>query len=188
MNEIISSNAKLIKRTLFISASFCFALSSIAQDQIKDNSFTFRRSSLYTFIIKSDKDSIKMDKKLDSSGNVFTDVIAQTQADKKQTTADDSIPKIDLIVREFTEIPIPPQFDSLCLETRVVDFDQYPVTLEEVEAINATTTGEKKKKGFGKLVKSVGSVAASTLTAGSLEIDTMNIKTYLPAVIDKYFK
>lgn len=188
MNELITSSAHWVKRVLLLSASFSVALSAMAQEQTKDNSFTFRRSALYTFIIKSDKDSLKMDKKLDSSGNVFTDVIAETQAGKKETTADDSIPKIDLIVREFTDIPIPPQFDSLNLTTRVVDFDQYPVTLEEVEAINATTTGEKKKKGFGKLMKSVGSVAASTLTAGSLEIDTMSIKTYLPAVIDKYFK
>lgn len=188
MNEIVIPSTQWVKKALLLSVSLSITLSGMAQEQTSDKSFSFRRSSLYTFIIKSDKDSLKMDKKLDSSGNIFTDVIAETQAGKKQISADDSIPKIELIAREFAEIPIPPQFDSLCLETRVVDFDQYPVTLEEVEAINATTTGEKKQKGFGKFVKSVGSVAASTLTAGSLEIDTMSIKTYLPAVIDKYFK
>ena len=146
MNEIVIPSTQWVKKALLLSVSLSITLSGMAQEQTSDKSFSFRRSSLYTFIIKSDKDSLKMDKKLDSSGNIFTDVIAETQAGKKQISADDSIPKIELIAREFAEIPIPQQFDSLCLETRVVDFDQYPVTLEEVEAINATTTGEKKAK------------------------------------------
>ena len=78
----------------------------------------FRRSSLYTIIVKSDKESRNVDKQQDS-GNIITELIKDNTT--KETNADDSIPKSQLILDIFTSNPIPDQFDDMNLATRVLD-------------------------------------------------------------------
>lgn len=49
MNEIVIPSTQWVKKALLLSVSLSITLSGMAQEQTSDKSFSFRRSSLYTY-------------------------------------------------------------------------------------------------------------------------------------------
>ncbi|MDE7397670.1 MAG: hypothetical protein K2M98_08090 [Muribaculum sp.] len=121
----------------------------------------FMRSSIYTFIVRSDYQDQKLDKKV--------------------TDATESMSK--LAQQAFLDVPNPDQFNDHNLDIRVVDFDSYAVTPEEVDAANATIGKKKEKKGLGMLKSVAGAATGTSQIIG--EVDTVD--TNMAAVLQKYF-
>ncbi|MDR1880384.1 MAG: hypothetical protein LBQ78_05575 [Tannerellaceae bacterium] len=175
-----------MKRRLAFTLGILSLLPCVIEAQSQTDAIPFRRSSLYTFIVKTDKDSVRVDKAVEGSGNVILDV-AGSLAAKKEATAEDSIPKSELILNVFTAIPIPDQFNDHNLPVRVMDFDLIPVTKEEIDEANRETVGEKKTSGFGRFMKATGEASLSAVSSGTISVDTLpNINTQLPAVLKKF--
>ncbi|MDL2221672.1 hypothetical protein LJC35_03865 [Parabacteroides sp. OttesenSCG-928-N08] len=178
--SLCSSYARICL-TLFMFPSLCIA-------QTTSQTTPFRRSSLYTFMVKSDKDSKKVDKDTEGSGNIILDVTSIFTDGKREVTTEDSIPKSELIQSVFASIEIPEQFNDHNLDLRVMDFDAIELTQEEIDNVNQETTGAKKKSSFGKMLKGVGAAVVSDVSGGTAIIDTaQSIITQLPAALKKFY-
>lgn len=106
--------------TLFL----IFVLSTpLIAAQTGNNTSPFLRSSLYTFLVKSDQDSRQLDKEKQYE-NEFSQSMTSLVNIKKELTADDSIPKSELIQNLFSSIEIPDQFNDHNLTERILDYDQ----------------------------------------------------------------
>lgn len=121
----------------------------------------FMRSSIYTFIVRSDYQDQKLDKKVENATESMSKLAQQA----------------------FLEIPTPDQFNDHNLDTRVVDFDAYTVTAEEVDAANATIGKKKEKKGLGMMKSLAGAATGTSQIIG--EVDTVD--TNMAAVLQKHF-
>ena len=95
--------------------------------------------------------------------------------------------KSQIILDEFKTIPTPTQFNDFNFDfPRIIDADAYNVTQEEIDAANAET-GEKKKSGFGKFMKSASKQALGEVKAAAGVDSTQdNTKERIPAIMKKY--
>ena len=148
----------------------------------------FRRSSLYTFLIRSDAQDAKLDTEVVSSNLVTGLVGAVKETVKKDTAATPTVKRSELAQRQFLNVEIPAQFNNHNLETRVLDFDKYKVTKEEVDAaaLEQGVDNNSKKKKVGGFAKGL---AASALggSSGSQIINVDTVDKTIPAVVKKFY-
>lgn len=137
----------------------------------------YRRSSLYTFLVRSDAQDAKLDKEVTSS-NILTSAIQSMQTERADTTETAGMTKSQIAQREFMLVEIPPQFNDHNLSERVLNFDNYKVTQEEIDA--AAAAGNKGKKSSGNLL----SMMAGTSSPAT---NTDDLDYRLPAVLLKFF-
>lgn len=160
-------------RNLFILIVTLFVCST-AFPQQKD-SLLFKRSSLYTFIITSEKDSIELSQRIVNS-NVLTG--------SSGYDSESDIPRISIMIEEFKNIPLPVQYNDHNLECRVIRYEDYPVTKKDIDA-NGGNKG-KGKRAFGKFLKEASNIAVGT----SFDTDqktTSEMRNELRAIYNKYF-
>lgn len=146
-----------------------FFICGTAVSQPKD-SLLFKRSSLYTFIITSDKDSIELSQRVESS-NLFIG------------NSDDT-PQMSTIIEEFKNIPLPTQYNDHNLDCRLIRYEDFPVTKEEIKA-NGGNKG-KGKRAVGKFLKSASNIAVGTNFDTSKK-STSEMRNELGAIYNKYF-
>lgn len=173
---------------------FCLALMSVlavtavqlaqAQEEPK-----FMRSSLYTFLIKSDAQNAKLDVET-TSGNVGTELIKSFVKKDKDTEA--TGPRSQVAMEQFTNVPIPNQFNDHNLGVRVIDFDVLSQGISEDEANEAkqALTGKKESKG-GKFFKGLGKSMLQDVTGsetGSALINIDTVSNLIPATVQRFFK
>lgn len=152
----------------------------------------YMRSSLYTILVKSEKQNAALQKQLDETKtNEFMGTVkAIANTDAKRAANDTlAVSKVEVPQIKFLEIPIPSQFNDHNLELRVIDYDpiRATVTKEEKELY-----GEKKSnaKKFGGFMKAAGGamLAAQAGTSNSALLSTDDMGEYLPAVLAKTFE
>lgn len=147
----------------------------------------FMRSSLYTVLVKSDRQNEKLEIEANTqSSNMITGTIkAFANTDEKRAQNSDSVRMTEIPQIEFVKISIPDQFNDHNLMTRVVEFDALSVGIREEEKNAAMAVeGKKKKGGFGKFAKGLGAIALGSNSA-ILNVDTVN--DYIPAVMNRFF-
>ena len=176
-----------IKR--LIVAALCAASVSFAFAESVDSVPKFRRSSLYTILVKSAAQDANLDKELTSSGNLVSDLVGAFVSENKDTTETAGMSKSQIAQREFLKVEIPNQFNDHNLDIRVLDFDAIKVTPEEIAASVDEGTSKKKKGGFGKALGK-GLLAATT----GADVDAMkgsnsdSVDTKLGAVLRKFYE
>ncbi len=175
------------------------SLSTIAAAVIASGAFfvsandepTYMRSSLYTILVKSDSQNERLQKQLDETKtNEFIAIakdIANTDA-KKAAGDTISIPKVQIPLAKFQEIPIPSQFNDHNLSLRVIDYDPIKETITPEEKALYTPEKSNSKK-FGGFMKSLGGemLADQAGTSNSAILSTDDMEDYLPAVLMKHF-
>lgn len=175
-----------IKR--LIVAALCAAGVSFAFAESVDSVPKFRRSSLYTILVKSAAQDANLDKELTSSGNLVSDLVGAFVSENKDTTETAGMSKSQIAQREFLKVEIPNQFNDHNLDIRVLDFDAIKVTPEEIAASVDEGTSKKKKGGFGKALGK-GLLAATT----GADVDAMkgsnsdSVDAKLGAVLRKFY-
>lgn len=171
-----------MKKLLFIALACASIIPVYAQDQTNAKP-NYRRSSLYTFLVRSDAQDAKLNQEV-ANTNEFTAIMESTRKKKADTTETAGMAKSAVAQAEFLKVEIPEQFNNHNLDIRVLDFDKYTVTPEEVNAANAAMQ-EKKKGGFGKFAKGLGAAALGGNSA-ILHVDT--VENMLGAVLLKFYE
>lgn len=156
--------------TFIIAFFICSTVSALQKD-----SLLFKRSSLYTFIITSEKDSIELSQRVESNNILISNSSAK----------EDETPRISIMIEEFKNIPIPEQYNDHNLDRRVIRYEDYPVTKAEINAAGGNK-GEKKR-AFGKFLKEMSNVAVGTSFDTSTK-STGEMRNELKAVFNKYFE
>lgn len=132
---------------LALCASSLIATTALAQDKKQVKSDSYVRSSLYTIIVD--------DHGLSDDGN-----------------------NSQIIKETFFSTPLPEKFNDHNLPNalREVDFDKYPVTQEEADALLGSESAPKKSAKFGKMLGKMAKETAGDLTMGVVDTtDTSKI-------------
>lgn len=149
----------------------------------------YMRSSLYTVLIKSDRQNQRLEIEANTqSSNAITSLAKAFANTDEKRAQNDSISIVEVPQMEFAKIEIPNQFNDHNLTTRIIDFDKLSYGISEEEKTNASAiNGEKKKKkgGFAKFAKGLGGAILGSNSA-LVNIDTVN--DYIPAVMNRFFK
>ena len=159
------------------------ALPAYAAENV-DSLPKFRRSSLYTFLVRSAAQDQKLDAEVESS-NLVTGLVDSFKKDKADTTETAGMKRSEVAQLEFLNTPIPTQFNDHNLDIRILDFDNVTVSEDEIKAA-ADAQGEKKKGGAAKF----GKAALGAVTGGSgaaAVIPTDDVDYRMPAVLTKFF-
>ncbi|MDR1407373.1 MAG: hypothetical protein LBJ23_04925 [Tannerella sp.] len=115
--------------------------------QTADAPTSFIRSSLYTFLIESDLDSERVNKETEKSGGDLMNLVEAFSSTERNVTADDSIPKSELILKIYNSIDMPDQFYNHNLDRRIVSYDEYV-------GLNLATVAPQKKSFLKQFVSS----------------------------------
>lgn len=173
-----------MKKTLLLGLlSFVVVASPCALSAQKQQKFM--RSSLYTILVKSERQNQKLEEEANTqSSNAITSIARSlANTDEKRAMNADSISIVEVPQVEFLKIDIPNQFNDHNLGIRIIDFDGLSIGITEEE--KAAAAGAKKKKGgFSKFAKGFGSALLGGNSA-ILNIDTVN--EYIPAVMNRFF-
>ncbi len=161
------------------------ALSVSAQDQENPK---YMRSSVYTVLVKSDRQNKELDKEVEETNIItaVTDAFVDAKKAKNDTTGK---AKSEMPQEAFLSIAIPDQFNDHNLNGRIIDFDAISagIPYEEAKKYNESV-GLKKKSGFGKFAKGLGGAALGALTgqeqSNIIKVDTVD--EYIPAVVNAY--
>lgn len=158
-------------------------LSAAAKEASESDVENYKRSSLYTIILKSDKQNKYFEEETKKGENADALAsLAKSFVKKDVDSLDNDVSIFELPAIVFTTIDIPNQFNDHNLDIRVLDFDalRAGVTKEDLEKY-----GVKKKGGFGKFAKGLG----KSLVGMSTEGDDINgeFDEYAPAVLGKFF-
>lgn len=170
-----------MRKLLFLALACASVLPVCAQDQANTKP-NYRRSSLYTFLVRSDAQDAKLNQEVENT-NEYTALMESLRKKKADTTATAGMAKSAIAQAEFLNVEIPEQFNDHNLEVRVLDFDKYKVTAEEIKAANEAMK-EKKKGGFGSFAKGLGAAALGGNSA-ILQVDT--VENMLGAVLLKFY-
>lgn len=171
----------MIKKTITFATMVALAISAYAQDAP-----TYMRSSIYTFLIKSDEQNAKLDEEV-VENNEITGIVKSLAKKQEDTTG---LKRSEHAMIQFCNVPIPNQFNDHNLPTRIIDFDNLVkgITSEDVEQFK-NAFGEKKKGGG--FMKSMTKAANFTgKLSGRIDASaspTYSIDDAMPAVINKYF-
>lgn len=157
----------------------------------------FRRSSLYTFLIRSDAQDAKLDTEVVSSNLVtglvdaVKDTAKELKAAKDTTGAapEATAKRSEIAQKEFLKVEIPNQFNDHNLEVRVLDFDKYKVTKEDIDAaaLEQGVDNNSKKKKVGGFAKGLASSALGGGESGSQIIRIDTVDKCIPAVVKKFY-
>lgn len=172
----------MVKKQLILALA-CLCVLPMGAAENLDSVPNYRRSSLYTFLVRSDAQDAKLEQEVENT-NEFTALASSMVKKDQDTTATAGMSKAKIAQKSFLEVEIPTQFNDHNLSVRVLDFDNYSVTDEEVKTANESQ-GTKKKKGFGKFAKGLGSAA---LGSNSAIIQTDTVENKLAAVLLKFFE
>lgn len=156
-----------------------------------DSEPVYMRSSLYTVLIKSDEQNARLQQQLDETktNELIGTVKAIANTDAKKAANDTlNIPKVQIPLAKFIEIPIPSQFNDHNLAARVIDYDaiKATVTPEEKEQYMEKKSNSKKFGGFAKGL-AANTMAKQAGTTNSAMLSTDDMEDYLPAVLAKSF-
>lgn len=163
------------------------ALPAYAAENV-DSLPKFRRSSLYTFLVRSAAQDQKLDAEVESS-NLVTGLVDSFKKDKADTTETAGMKRSEVAQLEFLNTPIPTQFNDHNLDIRILDFDAVTVSEDEIKAA-ADAQGEKKKSGaakFGKAALGAALGAATGSSGAAAVIPTDDVDYRMPAVLTKFF-
>ena len=172
---------KLITLATLTAVAFSISAKEAANDSLVEN---YMRSSLYTIILKSDKQNKHFEeetKKAADSDALMSTIKSFANTDAKKAANETEAGSIfELPAAVFPSIEIPNQFNDHNLAVRVIDFDAIKSTISADEA-EKYRVGKKKGGGFGKFAKA----AAGMNTAG----DDINadFDNYVGAVMHKFF-
>jgi hypothetical protein len=131
--------------------------------QTADVSTSFIRSSLYTFLLKSDLDAARVDKETERSGNSLIGIAESFASTERDVLADDSIPKSELILKMYNSIDMPDQFYNHNLDKRIVNYDEYV-------GLNLAPPAAPQKKSFFQQL-----------------VEVNDIKDSIPIAFDNFF-
>ena len=159
------------------------ALPAYAAENV-DSLPKYRRSSLYTFLVRSAAQDQKLDDEVQSS-NLVTGLVDSFKKDKADTTETAGMKRSEVAQLEFLNTPIPTQFNDHNLDIRILDFDAVTVSEDEIKAA-ADAQGEKKKGGAAKFGKAALAAVAGGNSAQSV-IPTDDVDYRMPAVLTKFF-
>lgn len=110
----------------------------------------YRRSSLYTLMVKSAALTNDMDTQGATTGDATTDALreaAKRKGAKTMATADDSIKKSELMYRTFVSIETPDKFDDMTLSERFLDLDAIALSQEEISNAAKNIKGLRNATG-----------------------------------------
>lgn len=173
---------------------FATSYNAQAQDEPK-----YMRSSVYTVLVKSDKENAKLDREIEnpnlvmglvdagkSIGGMFKGKKQEEKADEapEKTTVRSKVPQ-----EAFLSIPIPNNFNDHNLANRVIELDPIVATLSEKEIEDADVAISGKKSGGKKLLGGLGKAAGSVMGGdkGSEIIRIDTVSKQIPAALNKYF-
>ncbi len=181
---------------------FATSYNAQAQDEPK-----YMRSSIYTVLIKSDKQNAKLDQEIENPnlvmglvnagkdiGKSFGSMLGKKKNEEpKEASADEAPPKTNIrskVPQElFPNIPIPEHFNNHNLAERVIELDPIVNGLseKEIEDADVAISGKKSggKKFLGGLAKTAGSIMGGDKGSEIIRIDT--ISKQIPAALNKYF-
>lgn len=183
---------------------FATSYNAQAQDEPK-----YMRSSIYTVLVKSDKENAKLDREIEnpnlvmglvdgfkdagkSIGGMFGIGKGKKKEEEKPAEAEEAPEKTTIRSKvpqeEFPTIPIPNNFNDHNLAVRVIELDPIAAGLSQDEMDKAESVFEKKsggKKFLGGLGKVAGSVMGGKEGSEIIRIDT--ISKQIPASLNKYF-
>ena len=175
---------------------FATTICAQAQDEPK-----YMRSSIYTVLVKSDKENAKLDNEIENPNLVMAlvdgvkEVGGMFKKGKKQEDASNEAPPKTTIRSKvpqemFPKIPIPEKFNNHNLDVRIIELDPIAAGLskEEIESADAKFSG--KQSGGKKFLKGLGKEASSVLggdKGGSALISIDTVSQLIPASLNKYF-
>ncbi len=161
-------------------------ISTIAVNaQTTDKTPKFRRSSIYSIMVHSDSTDIKL-KTADeaaASSNVVKGIVKSFSK-----SADSEAKEIDpVVVRDlFPTIAIPQQFTDFNLSTRVIEFEDYDITDDDIKAADEES-GAKKKKGLGGLAKKAMGAVGMDMSKMPAMPGTDKVTKSMKALANKFF-
>ena len=143
----------------------------------------FRRSAVYSIMVHSDAMDQQLKEKSSNTGNVITDLVKSKQGENKEVDP--------AVVKElFPSIAIPQQFTDFNLATRVIEYDEYGITEDDIKAADESASGtKKKKKGFGALAGKALGAAVGGLDMSNLPMKpgTDEVTKGIKALAIKFF-
>lgn len=138
-----------------LSAAALMMVAALSANAQNDGQRKFRRSSVYSVLVHSNT----MDQKLSetkSTGNVALELVRAAKG------ADTLTVNPTIVTDLFPTIAIPRQFNDFNLSTRVIEYDGFNITEDDIKA--ADEEGGKKKKSFGALAGKALSAATGGMT------------------------
>lgn len=181
---------------------FATSYNAQAQDEPK-----YMRSSIYTVLVKSDKENARLDEEIEhpnlvmglidagkdigkSFGSMFK---GNKKEEPKEAPAEEAPEKTNVRSKvpqeEFLKIPIPENFNDHNLAERVIELDPIVLGLSEKEIEDADVAISGKKSGGKKFLGGLGKVAGSVMGGkeGSEIIRIDTVSKQIPAALNKYF-
>lgn len=121
----------------------------------------YMRSSIYTFLLKSHQQNLKLDEeaKTEGAGAANLRVFSSSNARTNDSISVSEAPQL-----AFVKIAIPDQFNDHNLGTRVVLFDEIANTLTDDDKKAGEADLPKKKSGFGSFLVGLGKEAIGMKT------------------------
>lgn len=171
----------------FFVAAFC--LTAAVPSMKAADEPTYMRSSLYTFLIKSDEQNNRLQEQIDNAADneylAAVKSVANTDA-KRAANEDNSIRKVEIPGVKFLDIPIPNQFNDHNLTLRVLEYDPIKATItpEEKEKYAEKKSNGAKFGGFAKAALGAATGAGQNSTL----LGSDDMEEYLPAVIARYIE
>ncbi len=138
-----------------LSAAALMMVAALSANAQNDGQRKFRRSSVYSVLVHSNT----MDQKLSetkSTGNVALELVRAVKG------ADTLTVNPTIVTDLFPTIAIPRQFNDFNLPTRVIEYDGYQITEDDIKAADESTG--KKKGGFGAMAGKALSAATAGVT------------------------
>lgn len=121
----------------------------------------YMRSSIYTFLLKSHQQNLKLDEeaKTEGAGAANLRVFSSSNARTNDSISVSEAPQL-----AFVKIAIPDQFNDHNLGTRVVLFDEIANSLTDDDKKAGEADLPKKKSGFGSFLVGLGKEAIGMKT------------------------
>lgn len=168
-------------KKFMILATMASMVLGVSAKEVADSAVeNFKRSSLYTIILKSDKQNKYFEEET-KKAEANSDGLVSLAKSFVKKDGEENVNLFELPAQVFPNIPIPSQFNDHNLDVRVLDFDELKGNVTDAELAQYAP---KKKSGGGFLGKMAKS-AAGMETAG----DDINAEfdNYAPAVLAKFF-
>lgn len=124
-----------MKKNVFLFLAFGMILSQADAQTINDKKY--RRSSIYSIMIKSDVIRQEIDQEVESN-NEITSIMT-----KKVANSTDVGSKYEQLLNFFPTLPISDQFDDLNLPERYINIDSYILSADKINAAKKETGGNK---------------------------------------------
>ena len=171
---------------IFSVGSLIMISTLVINAQTSDNTPKFRRSSIYSIMVHSNATDTKLKEADEAAAN--SNVIKGLIKSASKSAGSDSSKVDPVVVRDlFPTIAIPQQFNDFNLSTRVIEFDNYTITDDDIKAADEAD-GTKKKKGFGGLAsKAMGAVGMDMSKLPAMP-GTDDVTKGMKALALKFFK